>query len=59
MPAAGELAEPFLPDSSQAEPLPHKQQAPDGGRYASFPPSSGATNQPPPANQGVSNLLLL
>ena len=59
MPAAGEFAEPFLPDDSQAGPLPHKQQAPGDGRYASFPPSSGAASQPPPANQGVSTLSFL
>lgn len=54
IPAAAELGEPYLPDGSEAGPLPHKREVPDGTRYTAFPPSSGPASQPqPPAsNQG-------
>lgn len=61
IPAAAELGEPYLPDGSEAGPLPHKREVPDGTRYTAFPPSSGPASQPqPPAsNQGVSQTVCI
>lgn len=53
--ATSEFGEPFVPDGSQAGPLPHKQEIPDT-RYSQFPPSAGPA--PPTHNHGVSMLVL-
>ena len=51
---ASGLDEPFVPDGSQAGPLPHKKEIHDT-RYSAFPPSAGPA--PPTHNHGVSMLV--
>lgn len=47
LPAAAEIAEPYMPNGSQAGPLPHKETP-------FSPPSVPPSQVPPTANKGVS-----